>query len=176
MAPRAERGSAEYHRQTAAWEKKFKGRGSLAGPSSVCHPLAARAAAGYAPKDAVESVRIDQWLSATRIFKSRSAAQQACEAGAVMVNDVAVKSSRAVRVGDRVEARAPRGRTVVVVLALEDKRLGAPGARALYEDHSPPPPPRELMVGLRDRGTGRPTKAERRAMERFVARPDEEQD
>jgi ribosome-associated heat shock protein Hsp15 len=112
-------------------------------------------------------VRIDQWLCATRIFKSRSAAQQACEAGAVTVNDVVAKSSRPVHVGDRVEARAPRGRTVVVVLGLQEKRRGAAEAQALFEDHSPPPPPRELMVGLRDRGTGRPTKAERRAMEKF---------
>lgn len=117
----------------------------------------------------MESVRIDQWLCAARIFKSRSQAQQACAAGAVAINDTVVKSSRPVHVGDRVEARAPRGRTIVVVLGLEEKRRGAAEARALFEDHSPPPPPRELMVGLRDRGTGRPTKAERRAIERFLA-------
>ena len=58
------------------------------------------------------------------------------------------------------------GAMVMVVLGLDSKRQGAEKAKALYEDHSPPPPPRELSI-LRDRGAGRPTKFERRAIERL---------
>jgi ribosome-associated heat shock protein Hsp15 len=53
------------------------------------------------------------------------------------------------------------------VLDVADKRLSSPLARALYEDHSPPPPPRELFMPRRDAGTGRPTKADRRALQRL---------
>jgi len=56
---------------------------------------------------------------------------------------------------------------VWLVLAVAEKRLSAPEAQKLYEDHSPPPPPREEAVAPRARGAGRPTKAERRALERF---------
>jgi ribosome-associated heat shock protein Hsp15 len=53
------------------------------------------------------------------------------------------------------------------VLRLAEKRLGAPEARTLYADHSPPPPPKEERVAVRERGAGRPTKADRRAMDRL---------
>jgi len=121
----------------------------------------------------VEEVRIDQWLCAARIYKSRSMAKEACEAGRVRLNGLSVKGSHVVRLEDRIEARAPRGLVVLVVAGLGTKRKGALEARALYLDHSPPPPPREYAAEGRARGTGRPTKAERRAMERFL-REDEE--
>jgi ribosome-associated heat shock protein Hsp15 len=73
-------------------------------------------------------------------------------------------------VGDEVRALAPRGLMVLRVSKLAEKRLGAPLARELYEDHSPPPPPPEERVAVRARGAGRPTKAERRALERMRAR------
>jgi ribosome-associated heat shock protein Hsp15 len=115
------------------------------------------------------SVRIDRWLCAARIFKSRTQAHEACEAGHVRINDLGAKPSHAVKVGDTIRCHSPRGMTVVVVTKLGEKRLAAALARELYEDHSPPPPPKEerIPVGLRDRGTGRPTKADRRATERF---------
>jgi ribosome-associated heat shock protein Hsp15 len=115
----------------------------------------------------VDSVRIDRWLCAARIFKSRTLAQKACDAGHVCVSARRVGASHAVRVGDEVRAEAPRGLVVLQVLALADKRQSPPKARELYEDHSPPPPPREERVGLRARGAGRPTKADRRAIERL---------
>jgi ribosome-associated heat shock protein Hsp15 len=115
----------------------------------------------------MQEVRVDRWLGAARLFKSRSLAQQACAAGHVSVNGQSARASHLVRVGDEVVARAPRGLIVVKVLGLSEKRLGAPLARALYEDHSPPPPPREEWMPQRDRGAGRPTKADRRALERF---------
>jgi ribosome-associated heat shock protein Hsp15 len=115
----------------------------------------------------MQEVRVDRWLCAARLFKSRTLSQQACAAGHVSVNGQPVRASHTVRVGDEVVARAPRGLIVVDVLGLAEKRLGAPLARALYEDRSPPPPPREEWMPQRERGAGRPTKADRRALERF---------
>jgi ribosome-associated heat shock protein Hsp15 len=118
-------------------------------------------------------VRIDQWLSAARLFKSRTVAREACAGGHVKVNGTAVKPSHGLRVNDEVRATAPRGPIVVLVLGLAEKRLSPPLARALYEDHSPPPPPREIAMPRRDRGAGRPTKADRRALGRFRGVDDE---
>ncbi|HSC88018.1 MAG TPA: RNA-binding S4 domain-containing protein [Polyangiaceae bacterium] len=112
-------------------------------------------------------VRIDAWLSAARIFKSRTAAHDACVAGHVRINGEIVRASRLVRLDDVVSGTAPRGKIVLVVRALAEKRLGPPQARELYEDRSPPPPPRETLVATRERGAGRPTKADRRKIERF---------
>jgi ribosome-associated heat shock protein Hsp15 len=117
----------------------------------------------------VGSVRIDRWLCASRVFKSRSLAQQACLGGLVKVNGLAVRPSHAVKVRDEVSAEAPRGPVVLIVLALAEKRLSPPEARSLYEDRSPPPPPPEERVALRPRGSGRPTKTQRRALERLRA-------
>jgi ribosome-associated heat shock protein Hsp15 len=115
----------------------------------------------------IGSVRIDRWLCAARLFKSRSLAQQACLGGLVKLNGLAVRPSHALKVGDEVSAEVPRGPVVWIVLGLADKRLGAPQARLLYEDRSPPPPPPEERLALRPRGAGRPTKTERRALERL---------
>jgi ribosome-associated heat shock protein Hsp15 len=115
----------------------------------------------------MEEVRIDSWLSAARLFKSRTTAREACLAGHVKLNDTSVKPSHVVRIGDEVRANAPRGLTIVKVLVLADKRLSPPAAKALYEDHSPPPPPKETFMPRRDRGAGRPTKQDRRAMQRL---------
>lgn len=114
-----------------------------------------------------DSVRLDRFLFASRLFKSRTLAQTACEANHVRVNGEPARSSHALRVGDEIRAFSPRGSIVWEVLQLAEKRLGPPQARLLYADHSPPPPPREERVAVRDRGAGRPTKADRRATERF---------
>lgn len=117
-----------------------------------------------------EAVRIDRWLCAARIFKSRALAQQACGAGHVKVGGQPVKPSYALRVGEQISALAPRGVVVLKVLKIAGKRLGPALARELYEDHSPPPPPKEERVAVRPRGAGRPTKADRRAMQRLRSR------
>lgn len=116
----------------------------------------------------MQSVRVDRFLCAARLFKSRTLAHEACEAGHVEVNGESVKASRLVRIGDEIRALAPRGRIVVVVSALEEKRQGATRAKELFEDHSPPPEPREARVAPRDRGAGRPTKADRRAISKLT--------
>lgn len=115
----------------------------------------------------MESVRVDRWLCAARIFKSRTTAQEACARGRVQVGGRPAKSSQLLRPGDRVEAEAPRGKVILVVLGLSEKRLSPLLARELYEDHSPPPVPREPVVAVRERGAGRPTKADRRKIDRL---------
>lgn len=113
------------------------------------------------------SVRVDRYLCAARIFKSRTGAQEACAASHVKVNGKNARSSHPVKVGDKIEARAPRGQVVLIVLELAEKRQAPPRARELYEDHSPPPEAKEPRVAERERGMGRPTKVDRRRMERF---------
>jgi len=118
----------------------------------------------------MSTVRVDRWLSAARIYKSRTLAARACAAGHVEVNGASARASQLVKVGDELHARAPRGAVVLVVVALADKRQSPPKARELYEDRSPPPAPREERAPARPRGAGRPTKADRRALERFRGR------
>ncbi|HXK20042.1 MAG TPA: RNA-binding S4 domain-containing protein [Polyangiaceae bacterium] len=117
-----------------------------------------------------EQIRIDRWLTATRVFKSRTLAQAACEAGHVRINDVQVKASQLVKIGDEVRAFAPRGIVIFLVKGLAEKRLSAALAQLLYDDHSPPPPPKEERVAVRERGAGRPTKADQRAISRLRGR------
>lgn len=118
-------------------------------------------------KEPLVVVRIDRWLVAARIFKSRELSQQACNGGHVQINGNSVKPSTVVRVGDRVRALAPRGETIVVVSKLEEKRQGPVLAKLLYVDESPPPPPKDETAFARPHGAGRPTKQDRRRLERF---------
>ncbi|MFI7340705.1 RNA-binding S4 domain-containing protein [Streptomyces sp. NPDC050085] len=123
-----------------------------------------------APAAGGESVRVDSWIWSVRLVKTRSAGAAACKGGHVKVNGTGVKPSHALRVGDEVRLRRPgQLERVVVVKRLLRKRVGAPAAVEAYVDNSPPPPPREVVapVGIRDRGTGRPTKRDRRELERL---------
>jgi len=119
---------------------------------------------------APESVRIDRWLCAARVYASRTQATQACVGGKVRVNDESVKPHHLLRVGARVTAQTERGPRVLEVLALAEKRLSPALARTLFEDHSPPPPPRPTRMPRRDPGAGRPTKRERRDLDKFRGR------
>lgn len=117
---------------------------------------------------------MDKWLWAVRLYKTRSAATTACQGGHVTVNGTPAKASTTVRAGDRVRARvAQRDRDLEVVQVL-DKRVSAPLAAAAVVDHSAPPPPRELSgpAFARERGAGRPTKRDRRALD-SLRRPDD---
>ena len=123
----------------------------------------------------MEEVRIDKWLWAARFFKTRALAQKACAGGHVQIGGRNAKPAHPLRVGDEVQALAPRGPIVAVVKALAEKRLSAPLAAELYEDHSPPPPPGpERHVARptidREKGAGRPTKEDRRALRRLRGR------
>ncbi|MFW7414888.1 RNA-binding S4 domain-containing protein [Demequina sp. SO4-18] len=119
------------------------------------------------------SARADAWVWAVRLAKTRSAATAAARAGHVRVNGERAKPATTVRVGDRVEVRLHEQIKIVEVRQLLVKRVGAPVAQAAYIDHSPPPPPRAerpAAVGVRDRGAGRPTKRERRQLDRLRGR------
>jgi ribosome-associated heat shock protein Hsp15 len=111
---------------------------------------------------------VDKWLWAARFFKTRSLAARACAGGKVDVNDDAAKPARLVRVGDRIRITQRQGKRTVKVLVLADTRGPAPVARALYEDLTPPTPPRARQAPpWRPPGAGRPTKRERRDLERL---------
>ena len=114
------------------------------------------------------SVRLDVWLWSVRLFKTRSAATAACRAGHVKIDGTSVKAAQPVRPGQRVAVRRPGHEQVLEVVQLLTKRVGAPVAAKAYVDHSPPPPPAlHAAVPRRDRGTGRPTKKDRREMDRL---------
>lgn len=117
----------------------------------------------------VEEVRVDKWLWAVRLYKTRSEATAACRGGHIQVNGVSAKPAATVRTGDRVEAHAHGRERILEVVALLDKRVGAAVAAEALVDHSPPVPPRELdqPVFLRDPASGRPTKRDRRQLDRF---------
>ncbi|HET6966136.1 MAG TPA: S4 domain-containing protein [Acidimicrobiales bacterium] len=123
---------------------------------------------GAVPSDR-ENVRVDSWVWAVRLFKTRSAATAACRGGHVKVNGTTVKPSAPLRVGDQVAARVNDRDRVVVVVRLVDKRVGPPVAAECLVDHSPPSPPREASVPSFQRlsGTGRPTKRDRRRLDRL---------
>ncbi|WP_226345433.1 RNA-binding S4 domain-containing protein [Agilicoccus flavus] len=116
------------------------------------------------------SVRVDVWLWSVRVFKSRSQATAACRAGHVRIGGAGVKASAPVRVGDRVTVTGGPYPRILVARTLLTKRVGAPIAAAAYLDESPPPPPREerpAVVAARERGAGRPTKRDRRRLDRL---------
>jgi ribosome-associated heat shock protein Hsp15 len=114
-----------------------------------------------------ETVRLDKWLLAARVFKTRPVAQDACDAGAVTVNEHAAAPARPVRVGDLVDAKTGGGRRLLKVIALGERRGTAEAACLLFEDLTPPEPPSEEPLALRDRGAGRPTKRDRRDIGRM---------
>ena len=121
---------------------------------------------------APDAVRVDKWLWAVRVYKSRSAANDACTGGRVTVNDDVAKPATKVKVGDVVIARR-RDRTVAYeVVALIEKRVGAAKVPECIVDVSPPPPEHPLdpaigIAGVRARGEGRPTKRDRRQLDRL---------
>ena len=121
----------------------------------------------------MNDIRVDKWLWAARFFKSRTLAAAACSGGKVDVNDQAVKPSRVLHEGDLLKVTLPRVRKVVRVLALSDRRGPGVEAALLYEDLTPAPPPRAMRlppVAHRLPGMGRPTKRERRALDRLTGR------
>jgi ribosome-associated heat shock protein Hsp15 len=115
---------------------------------------------------------VDSWIWSVRLAKTRSAASSACRGGHVRVNGVRVKPAHVIRAGDEVRLRGEGRERVVVVQQVIAKRVGASVAAECYIDNSPPPPPREeaIPVAVRDRGAGRPTKRERRSIERLLGR------
>ncbi|MFT4231692.1 MAG: RNA-binding S4 domain-containing protein [Leucobacter sp.] len=119
-----------------------------------------------------ESVRVDTWVWGVRLAKTRSQATAACRAGHVRVNDAAAKASQAVRIGDVVRVRQHGFDKIYRVTGLPVRRGSAAEAAKHFEDLTPPPTPRVERPAdvIRDRGAGRPTKRERRELERLRGR------
>ena len=119
-----------------------------------------------------DATRIDRWLTAVRLAKTRSIATGLCEAGHVLVNGSPAKPSTKVRAGDRVEARIADRERIVEVLRPIESRVGATVATTCYVDHSPPPVVTEVRPGIMAvRGEGRPNKRLRRELERLRRGP-----
>ncbi|MEV5239157.1 RNA-binding S4 domain-containing protein [Streptomyces cinnamoneus] len=116
-----------------------------------------------------ETVRVDSWIWSVRLTKTRSMAASACRAGHVRINGERAKPAQTLKAGDEVRLRQAGRERIVVVKRLVRKRVGPPVAAECFLDNSPPPPPREAAApaGQRDRGTGRPTKRDRREMEQL---------
>ncbi len=124
-------------------------------------------------------VRIDKWLWAVRLFKTRSLAADACKGGHVRVNGQHVKPAREVHLGEILQARIGHITRTVRVTGLIDQRVSAPLARENAVDLTPPEElakPREpdSSRGIaRPKGMGRPTKKDRRALEQLEMTNDE---
>ncbi len=119
-------------------------------------------------------VRLDKWLQVARVFKTRSQATRACTLSRVRVNGQSAKPHKSLALGDRIEVEQGDWTRTLVVRELRDKPVAKALAAELYEDLSPPRPHLSELERLmrkpperRERGTGRPTKKERRDLERW---------
>ncbi|MDR1273740.1 MAG: RNA-binding S4 domain-containing protein [Odoribacteraceae bacterium] len=120
----------------------------------------------------MEKTRVDKWLWAVRIFKTRSLAAEACGRGHVSIGEARVKASREVKVGETVKVRVPPVEREYLVKQVTDKRMSAQLAADFVEETTPPDR-LDILRGVnmqferRDRGTGRPTKRERRQIDQL---------
>jgi ribosome-associated heat shock protein Hsp15 len=125
--------------------------------------------------DPVGEVRLDKWLWAVRLYKTRSLATAACRAGHVRIKGEAVKPSRSVRISEVISARTGELNRTVKVVGLIEQRVGAKLVARYFEDQTPAA---EYLRVAEDRlqprapqrpkGTGRPTKKERRQLENLL--------
>lgn len=121
-----------------------------------------------------DPVRIDRWLWSVRLFKTRSAATNACSSGQVRIGDDSVKPARKVRIGEVIEVKRRDLVHTYEVTDLISKRVGAPIAEKCYVDLTPERPKVDPVFqdpgDVRPRGAGRPTKRDRRALEKLRGR------
>lgn len=121
-----------------------------------------------------ESVRIDKWLWAVRVFKTRTIASEACKKGRVLIGNTNVKPSRMIRIGEIVQVKKAPVTYSFKVLDLAQKRMGAKLVPEFMENVTPPEEYEVLELNKlsgfidRQRGTGRPTKKDRRDLEQFT--------
>jgi ribosome-associated heat shock protein Hsp15 len=118
------------------------------------------------------AVRVDAWVWAVRLAKTRSQATAAVKAGHVRVNDAPTKPAQAVSIGDTVRVRLHGFEKIYRVTGLASRRGSATEAARLFEDLTPPPPPKAERPSdvTRERGAGRPTKRDRREIDRLRGR------
>ncbi len=121
--------------------------------------------------DPAGSQRIDVWLWTARIFKTRSAATQACRSGHVQIDGQRVKAAQKVSIGNEVRVRRSGFEKILLVQGFLPTRGPAPQAQACYIDRTPAPDPAlRAAAPRRDKGTGRPTKKDRRELDRLRGR------
>jgi ribosome-associated heat shock protein Hsp15 len=126
-----------------------------------------------------DPIRIDKWLWAVRLFKTRSQATEACNLNRIIINDQAVKPSRLVRIGNKIQVKRAGFTRTIEVLQLTDKRLGAKLVSEYYKDLTPKEEIDAFKARIarasafRDPGAGRPTKKERRDMDNFLSAADD---
>lgn len=119
----------------------------------------------------MESTRVDRWLWAVRLTKTRPDAAAACRGGHVRVNDRPAKPATTVAPGDEIRARVGDRTRIVEVVRVIQKRVGAADAGTCYLDRTPAlPPVVAIPVAVRDRGAGRPTKRDRRVLDEWRAK------
>lgn len=120
-----------------------------------------------------DTTRIDKWLWAVRVFKTRSLATEACRNGHVLINGLPVKASHSVKPGEVIKVRKPPIYRSFKVIEPAENRVGAKEVGKLMEDVTPPEELKllemrnEMQWITRDRGTGRPTKKDRRDLNAF---------
>jgi ribosome-associated heat shock protein Hsp15 len=123
------------------------------------------------------AARLDKWLWAVRLFRTRSLATAACRAGEVTIEERPVKPSRDVRLGETIIVRQGVMRRTVVVLGVPPSRVGAVRVPEFLEDRTPPEEKQKVKehavqhLLARERGTGRPTKRDRRDLEAWLGLP-----
>ncbi|HEV7515883.1 MAG TPA: RNA-binding S4 domain-containing protein [Thermoanaerobaculia bacterium] len=122
----------------------------------------------------MDGVRLDKWLQVARMFKTRTQATHACELGRVRINGMSAKPHKLLAVGDKVELSQGDWERVLIVKELRDRPVAKAEAALLYEDQSPPKPVLDPLARLlrrppvlREAGSGRPTKKDRREIERW---------
>lgn len=122
----------------------------------------------------METVRIDKWLWAVRVFKTRTIAAEACKKGRVLIENNSVKPARMIQVGDIVQVKKPPVTYSFKVIDISQKRMGAKLVSNFMENVTPPEEYEILEMNKlsgfvdRQRGTGRPTKKDRRDLEEFT--------
>ncbi len=130
----------------------------------------------------LNKTRIDKWLCATRWFKTRTMATDACTAGKVKVEGVNVKPSFLIQVGQTVIFQKLGSRYTVKVEKIIEKRVGAPQAQECYLDLTPPEDKENFtssfksVFEVRDKGVGRPTKKDRREIETFKSENEDDEE
>jgi ribosome-associated heat shock protein Hsp15 len=120
----------------------------------------------------IQKTRIDKWLWAIRIYKTRTLASDACAAGKIKIDGDSVKASYLLKVGQTVHINKLGDKLVLKSIKLIEKRVGAALAVECYEDLTPPEEKEKLkfpaiFYEVRDKGVGRPTKKDRREIDKF---------
>lgn len=126
----------------------------------------------YQKMSEILKTRIDKWLWAVRVYKTRTLASDACAAGKIKIEGESVKASYLLKEGQTIQINRQGEKLTYKALKLIEKRVGAPLAVACFEDLTPPEERDKLnfpsaFYEVRDKGIGRPTKRDRREIDRF---------